>query len=82
MMKKVFLLLLTLVPSMLEGQTLKPEGASAEEVLPEGWTSSHAYGDLNKDGIKDMVLIALPPRRNMAPKLAVYWGKGGDRYVR
>lgn len=82
MMKKVILLLLTLLPSMLEAQTLKPEGSSAEDVLPEGWTSSHAYGDLNKDGIKDMVLIALPPRRNMAPKLAVYWGKGGDRYVR
>lgn len=82
MMKKVILLLLTLLPSITEAQTLKPEGSSAEEVLPEGWTSSHAYGDLNKDGIKDMVLIALPPRRNMAPKLAVYWGKGGDRYVR
>jgi hypothetical protein len=62
MMKKVFLLLFVLLPSMLEAQTLQPEGTSAEDVLPKGWMSSHAYGDLNNDGDVDVFDLALMKR--------------------
>ena len=82
MMKKLGVLLGWLVVglSTAYGQTLKSSGTSAEDVLPDGWVCISAYGDMNQDGIKDMALIALPPRRNMDPLLAVYWGKGGNRY--
>ena len=44
----------------LRAQELNPQGASAEELLPQGWSHYEAEGDLNKDGLADLVLIATP----------------------
>lgn len=39
---------------------LAEEGRSLEELLPKGWNAQHSTGDLNKDGIEDIILIAHP----------------------
>ena len=41
-------------------QGLKVAGTSAKDIVPEGWTLDEASGDLNKDGIYDLVIIATP----------------------
>ena len=78
-MKKLILILL-MAPLAVWGQSLKTTGTSAEEMIPEGWTCQSAYGDMNKDGVRDMALIAFPPEKESYPLLAVYWGEAGGRY--
>ena len=39
---------------------LAKEGRTIEEVVPNGWDIQSATGDLNKDGIEDIVLIVRP----------------------
>lgn len=39
---------------------LAKEGRTIEEIVPEGWEEQHVKGDLNKDGIEDIVLVVLP----------------------
>lgn len=39
---------------------LAEEGRNLEELLPKGWNAQHSTGDLNKDGIEDIILIAHP----------------------
>lgn len=66
---------------------LAKEGRTIEEIVPEGWEEQHVKGDLNKDGIEDIVLVVLPNdpahiktredgfQFNFNPKyLAVYFG--------
>ena len=68
-------------------QELKKTGYTVEELVPEGWTHTEATGDLNKDGISDMVVLTTPNfKENMKtrddgyvynfnhPVLAVYFG--------
>ena len=43
-----------------QAQSLKQEGASVDELVPEGWEYIEALGDLDNDGIKDVALIATP----------------------
>lgn len=79
-MKKLFLLLLTIMPLTLCGQVLRQTGSSAEDVLPANWKCDSAYGDMNKDGLTDLVLIAFPEDNTLAPLLAVYWGTKNGLY--
>jgi hypothetical protein len=39
---------------------LKPQGVSVEDIVPAGWSHQEAQGDLNKDGIHDLVIVATP----------------------
>jgi hypothetical protein len=39
---------------------LKPQGVSVEDIVPAGWSHQEAQGDLNKDGIPDLVVVAIP----------------------
>ena len=44
----------------MQAQSLKKQGTSVEQMVPEGWEHKEATGDLNKDGIKDLVVLAKP----------------------
>ena len=68
-------------------QRFAQSGANATELTPEGWEIKETKGDLNKDGIADLVIIGTPtdPEHTHtredgyvynfnAPVLAIYWG--------
>ena len=44
----------------MNAQTLKQQGTSVEQIVPEGWEHQEAVGDLNKDGINDLVVLTKP----------------------
>mgnify|MGYP001741447763 FL=1 len=50
----------TLLAQKSKKPELAKEGRSLEELLPKGWEAQHGTGDLNKDGIEDIILIAHP----------------------
>ena len=50
----------TLLAQKSKKPALAEEGRSLEELLPKGWNAQHGSGDLNKDGIEDIILIAHP----------------------
>jgi len=58
MKKIVFSLILGACALGMNAQALKQQGTSAEQIVPKGWEHSEAEGDLNKDGIKDLVVLA------------------------
>lgn len=73
--------------------TLAKRGESIEKIVPEGWAYAHEKGDLNKDGIEDIILIAQPNYRekistrddgyeyNYNPNiLAIYFGTESEGY--
>lgn len=75
----------------MQAQSLKKQGASVEQIVPEGWEHKEATGDLNKDGIKDLVVLAKPNFKekmktrddgyeyNFNPYiLAIYFGQTDD----
>lgn len=76
-------------------QGLKPSGKSAEEIVPAGWEEQHVLGDLNKDGIADMVIAATPNDKEHIivreedgyqfnlnqPILGIYWGRSDGTYT-
>ena len=39
---------------------LKHQGVSVEDIVPSGWLHQEAQGDMNKDGIPDLVVVATP----------------------
>lgn len=49
---------MTLLPAQAQG--LKDSGKNAADIVPSGWESTFKTGDLNADGIADLVLIATP----------------------
>ena len=78
---------IALLPQISLAQGLKSNGKSAADVVPSDWESIFKTGDLNGDGIADLVLITTPCyKENMKtrddgyvynfnqPILAVYWG--------
>lgn len=83
---------LALMPMQAFAQGLKDSGKSAADVVPSGWESMFKTGDLNADGIADIVLIATPCNKEKMktrddgyvynfnqPVLAIYWGdKNGN----
>ena len=44
-------------------QELKSRGWRVEDLVPKGWSHKVAEGDLNRDGLSDIVLIAKPDDR-------------------
>ena len=50
----------TLLAQKSKKPALAEEGRNLEELLPKGWEAQHGTGDLNKDGIEDIILIAHP----------------------
>ena len=44
----------------LQAQSLAQQGASVNELVPDGWQHKEAQGDLNKDGLPDLVVVATP----------------------
>ena len=60
-MNKTFLsLILMVLPAIVVAQDLKDYGKSADNLVPSEWEKMIAQGDLNKDGIADLVIIATP----------------------
>ena len=72
----------------MNAQALKQQGTSVEQIVPEGWEHKEAQGDLNKDGIKDLVVLTKPNfKENMMTRddgyeynfnpyiLAIYFGQ-------
>ena len=61
-MKKTFITLLLLLTLSLSAsaQRLKDTGRQVKDLVPEGWTVQEAWGDLYKNGRKDLVLMAVP----------------------
>ena len=81
-----FLLSLCTITS-INAQALKQQGTTVEAIVPKGWEHEEAEGDLNKDGIADLVIVATPNfKENMKtredgyvynfnkPILAIYFG--------
>ena len=94
-MKKILMLWTALtVMTVADAQSLKSSGRSAQEIVPQGWEINEATGDINKDGITDLMVIATPNfRENIQvresdgyeynynqPVLAVYWGTADGQY--
>ena len=59
-MKKIILILCLCMPLAVAAQQLSTKGYNADELVPAGWAHTESTGDLNKDGIPDMAIIALP----------------------
>ncbi len=92
-MKSIFTTLLISLSLTASAQQWKADGASAKDVVPEGWTYTEAKGDLNKDGVEDLVVVAIPnDKKNMVeredgyvynfntPELAIYFGQKAGGY--
>ena len=60
MKTSIITLLLSACAIGMNAQDLKQQGTSIEQIVPEGWEHEEAQGDLNKDGIKDLVVLAKP----------------------
>lgn len=71
----------------VEAQSLKSKGVSVDDIVPAGWLHTEVIGDLNKDGIDDLVVVATPDFKENTvtrddgyvynfnqPLLAVYFG--------
>ncbi len=61
----------------VQGQSFKQQGASVENVVPEGWNHYETTGDMNKDGIADVAVMA--SANNNQPLFAIYWGTTDGR---
>ena len=75
MMKRTILMVLAVCGIAAAAQTnLRTTGHSVQELVPEGWINiAEAQGDLNKDGIEDLVVVAAPDE-DARPVLGIYWG--------
>ena len=70
-MKKIIVALMAVFTiSCVDGQSLKQQGTGVEELVPQGWSHYEVMGDMNKDGIADMALIANHNQR----LFAIYFG--------
>ena len=74
-------------------QGLKQNGSNAADVVPMGWESVFRTGDLNGDGVTDLVVIATPCYKEKMktrddgyvynfnqPVLAIYWGEKNGNF--
>lgn len=74
--------------------TLSTTGTSANDIVPKDWKHTQsAYGDLNKDGIKDLVILSYPNDKSKIilcdndrevdtnePVIAIYIGQQDGTY--
>ena len=58
---------------LVSAQNLAKKGRSAEEIVPQGTSYVKAEGDLNKDGLSDLVVYA-------QPMLAIYFATPSGDY--
>ena len=71
----------------VRAQELQKQGMGVDDLVPKGWEHTEAMGDLNKDGIVDLVVVATPDFKENTktrddvfvynfsqPLLAVYFG--------
>ena len=71
----------------VRAQELQKQGKGVDDLVPKGWEHTEATGDLNKDGIADLVVVATPDFKENTktrddgyvynfnqPLLAVYFG--------
>ena len=72
-MKRLLFFLLVALPMLVSAQELAKKGRSAEEIVPQGTDFVKAEGDLNKDGLNDLVVFA-------DPVLAVYFATPSGNY--
>jgi hypothetical protein len=92
--KKLFIALLFSLFAIggMEAQSLKQQGTGADDIVPQGWSHSEAMGDLNKDGIADLAVMATPNFKEKMkirddgyeynfnqPILAIYFGTAGGQ---
>ena len=89
----LLLLVVTLPYSVGAQNLLKDAGKNVDEIVPSGWEHIEAVGDLNKDGIADLVVSATPDFREHIrvrddgyeynfnqPVLGIYFGTGGGEF--
>lgn len=74
-MNRVVLLLLAALPMLASAQGLAKRGKSVEDIVPQGVNYVKAEGDLNKDGLSDLVVYA-------QPVLAIYFATPLGDYER
>lgn len=78
---------------LLQAQDFKASGRKAVQLAPRDWTVEESHGDLNKDGISDLLIMGTPHDETKAyfdengvwvdgnlPVLAVYFGSGNGYY--
>ena len=71
----------------IQAQSLRQQGTDVSNIVPTGWEVNKATGDLNKDGIDDLVLVVKPDFKENTmtrddgyvynfntPILAIYFG--------
>lgn len=96
MKKTIFSIIMVaaaLMPLQALAQGLKTSGKSAADVVPNGWESTFKTGDMNGDGLPDLVIIATPCNKEKMktrddgyvynfnqPILAIYWGDKNGNY--
>lgn len=94
MKKIIFIFIFSCLCALgMNAQTLKQQGTSVEQIVPEGWEHQEAEGDLNKDGIKDLVVLTKPNfKENMKTRddgyvynfnkyiIAIYFGQAAGGF--
>ena len=85
----IAILLLACASFKAQAVELKQQGTSIEDIVPDGWLHQEKWGDLTKDGITDLVVVATPDYKENTltrddgyvynfnqPILAIYFGNG------
>ena len=72
-MKRILFFLLGVLPMLVSAQEMAKKGRSADEIVPQGTNYIKAEGDLNKDGLSDLVIYA-------QPVLAIYFATPSGDY--
>ena len=72
-MKRILFILFCALPMLASAQTLAKKGHSVEEIMAQDSSFIKAEGDLNKDGLSDLVVYA-------QPVLAIYFATPSGGY--